>query len=139
MILNGIIAGFVSDIMFQMRIETAAERLGAKVQWVGSIDQLTDVNVDTQLFLKSAMIDHIIDINPQLIIFDLGNNAVPWAEWIPLLKNHPETKQIPVICYGSHVNTENFKKARQTGANEVLARSRFVTVLPKLIQKYVFP
>ena len=124
--------------MFQMRIESAAERLGANVQWVGSIDQLTDLNADTQLLIESAMIDHIIDIKPQLIIFDLGNNSVPWAEWIPLLKNHPETKQIPVVCFGSHVNTEIFKKARQTGADEVLARSRFVTILPKLIQKYVF-
>jgi hypothetical protein len=137
--LNGLIAGFVSDIMFQTRIESAAERLGARVYWVGSANQLTDMNVDTPLFVESVVLDHIIQMEPQLMIFDLGNNAVPWAEWIPLLKSHLETKQIPVICFGSHVNIDIFKKARQTGADEVLARSRFVTVLPKLIQKYILP
>ena len=52
---------------------------------------------------------------------------------------HQEMKQIPVVCFGSHVNTEIFIKARKSGADETLARSRFVNVLPELIQKYVVP
>lgn len=135
--LNGLIAGFVSDLMFQTRIESAAERLGVKVEWVGSAGQVTNTNVDTPLSVESIVLDNIIQMEPQLIIFDLGNNSIPWAELIPLLKSHPELKQTPVVCYGSHVNIEVFKKAQQTGADEVLARSRFVAVLPKLIQKYV--
>jgi DNA-binding NarL/FixJ family response regulator len=136
--LNGIVAGFVSDIMFQTRIESVAERLGVKVLWIGSADQIADIYIDTQLCVGSVVLDHMIQMEPQLIIIDLENNSLPWVEWIPLLKDHPEVKQIPVVCFGSHVNTQIFKKARQIGADEVLARSRFVTTLPKLIQKYVF-
>lgn len=136
--MNDLIVGFVSDIMFQTRIESTAERLGARVELVDSADQVVVMDVDNPTFVESPMLDLIIQLNPQLMIFDLGNTSIPWAEWIPLVKNHPETKQIPVICFGSHVNTEIFRKARQTGADDVLARSRFVTVLPKLIQKYVF-
>lgn len=137
--MNDLIIGFVSDIMFQTRIESTAERLGARVEWVGSADQLVVMDVDSPSLVESPMLDLIIQIKPQLMIFDLGDTSIPWAEWIPLVKNHPGTKQIPVVCFGSHVNTEIFRKARQTGADEVLARSRFVTVLPKLIQKYVLP
>jgi DNA-binding NarL/FixJ family response regulator len=135
---NSQIAGFVSDIMFQTRIESTAEKMGAKVQWIGNDDQITGMNFDTHFYVESVIIDHIMQLKPKLIIFDLGNNSIPWAEWILLLKSHPQMNQIPVVCFGSHVHTEIFKKARQAGADEVLARSRFVTVLPDLIQKYVF-
>ena len=133
-----LIIGFVSDIMFQTRIESVAERLGAKVHWFERADLVNVKNVENQLFVESMVLDNIIQMKPKLIIFDLGDDSVPWAEWITLMKNHPEMKQIPVVCYGSHVDVETFKIARQTGADEVLARSRFVTVLPKLIQSYVF-
>ncbi|MFN2237002.1 MAG: hypothetical protein ACK2U1_22470 [Anaerolineales bacterium] len=137
--MNGLILGFVSDIMFQTRIESTAERLGAKVYWASTTDQVFDLDIDTPLFEESAVLDHISNMEPNLLIFDLGNNSIPWTDWIPLLKNHPKTEEIPVVCFGSHVNTEVFVKARKTGADEVLARSRFVTVLPSLIRKYVFP
>ena len=135
--MKGLIVGFVSDIMFQTRIEIVAEKLGVKVQWFDRADQVNGMDVENTLFVESVVLDHIIQIEPQLIIFDLGDNSVPWEEWITLLKKHPEMKLIPVVCFGSHVDVDTFKIARQTGANEVLARSRFVTVLPKLIQRYV--
>jgi hypothetical protein len=73
----------------------------------------------------------------KLIVFDLGNKLVPWEKWIPCLKTEPATRRIPIICYGSHVFVDTLKKARKLGADEVLARSRFVTVFPELAQKYI--
>jgi CheY-like chemotaxis protein len=138
--LNGEIVGFVNDLMFQTRIESVAERIGVKVYWVGSADQVTKMDVGSPSFLEfeTSMLNLITQIQPKLCLFDLGNNSIPWGAWIPLLKNDPGIKHIPIVCYGSHVDTETFKKARQAGADEVLARSRFVTTLPELIRKYVY-
>jgi hypothetical protein len=72
-----------------------------------------------------------------LLIFDLGNAEIPWRAWIPSIKTVPATRWIPIICFGSHVDVDTLREARQTGADEVVARSRFVTALPELIQKHV--
>ncbi len=78
----------------------------------------------------------LTDWQPVLLIFDLGNTAVPWQKWIPRLKTAPATRQIPILCYGSHVNVEMMTEAKRVGADAVLARSRFVSDLPNLLQKY---
>jgi hypothetical protein len=89
------------------------------------------------LGIEGVLIDQLARLGPKLLIFDLGNAEIPWSAWIPVLKTVPATRRIPVICFGSHVDVDTMKKARQTGANEVVARSRFVTALPALIQKHV--
>jgi hypothetical protein len=71
-----------------------------------------------------------------LLIFDLGNPAIPWKKWIMSLKTNPATRRMPLLCFGSHVDVEAIQAARKAGADEVVARSRFVTALPDLIQKY---
>ena len=137
--MNDVIAAFVADLMFQTRIESVAERLGMRVQWLDSADQVIAMDADSVASLESdeILVNQLTRMLPKLLIFDLGNKAIPWAAWIPVLKTDSVTRQISVICFGSHVDTESLNTARQVGADEVLARSRFVTALPELIQKYV--
>jgi CheY-like chemotaxis protein len=52
---------------------------------------------------------------------------------IARLKSDPETATIPVIAFGSHVNAEALRAAREAGADRVLARSAFVRDLPALL------
>jgi predicted metal-dependent hydrolase len=134
-----VIAAFVADLMFQMRIESAAEKLDLRVRWLENADQVTSTDLDGLIALgpEGILVDQLARMGPILLIFDLGNKAIPWETWIPVLKTTPATRRIPVICYGSHVDVDTLKDARKTGADEVVARSRFVTALPELIQKYI--
>ncbi len=130
---------FVADLMFQTRIESVIKKLGHRVRLVENAGQMLSTDLEGQQTLgpEGILVDQLSRLGPGLLIFDLGNAEIPWAQWIPILKTNPATRRIPVICYGSHVDVDTLKAAKQTGANEVLARSRFVTAMPELIQKHV--
>ena len=133
-----VIVVFVADLMFQTRIESTAENLGYRVKLVENTDQVRSMDLEGLSFLgvEGILIDQLSRLGPRLLIFDLGNEGIPWVEWIPSLKTVPATRRIPILCFGSHVDVNTLQKARQTGADEVLARSRFVTALPEMIQKH---
>lgn len=121
-----IILAFVSDLMFQVKIEQAAQGLGYRVDWIETPGALGE----------ASLLSLVTEKQPDLVIFDLGSPSIPWREWLPELKSDPKGRGVPVICYGSHVDIGSTRAARSAGAEAVLARSRFVTALPELIQKY---
>jgi CheY-like chemotaxis protein len=134
-----LIVVFVADLMFQLRIESTIENLGYRVKLVENAEQMIPQDMDALpvLGVDGVLVDQLARLGPSLMIFDLGNDRIPWAEWIPIIKTVPATRRIPVICFGSHVAIDTLKKARATGADEVLARSRFVSAMPELIQKHL--
>jgi predicted metal-dependent hydrolase len=139
-----IITGFVKDIYFTIKIEAAADRLGFAVRWIDSLDQLDAPPILSPVRQygeplagpEGQLIAILSRLNPALIIFDLGNTAIPWLEWLNLITAVPATRNIPVLCFGSHRDVQAMQAAKAAGASAVLARSRFVTDLPGLIQQY---
>jgi hypothetical protein len=136
-----LVLGFVSDLIFAVKIERAAVGLGFQVDWVENAGQIVPPQsaggpADPFDGPAGPLIDTISQRQPCLLIFDLGNAAIPWREWLPLLKSSPATRRIPLLCYGSHVDAGTLTEARRCGADSVLARSRFASDLPHLIEKY---
>jgi uncharacterized protein len=132
-----LIVGFVADLMFQVKIELTAERLDYKVSWIERSNQLAQLATNAaQMSPDEMLIERLSDWQPALMILDLGNQEIPWRSWVTLIKSTPATRRIPLICYGSHEDAESLQAARRGGADIVLARSRFVTDLAELIQKY---
>jgi uncharacterized protein len=136
-----LVLGFVADLIFAVKIEQAAAGLGFQVDWVERGEQIVPplpAGEPLEPFDGPAgpLIDTISQRQPSLLIFDLGNLAVPWREWLPLLKSSPATRRIPLLCYGSHVDADTLAEARRRGADAVLARSRFASDLPHLLKKY---
>lgn len=137
-----LVLGFVADLMFAVKIEQAATGLGFQVDWVERGEQVVaplpaGEAAEPLDGPAGALIDYVSQRQPNLLIFDLGNQAIPWREWLPLLKSSPATRRIPLMCYGSHVDADTLSIARSCGADAVLARSRFASDLPHLIQKYI--
>jgi hypothetical protein len=139
-----LIVGFIADLIFQAKVEVAAEKLGFQVRWIESAEQLAPGEAEVarkQLgeALEGAgavLIDQLTTWRPALLIFDLGNQGVPWRHWVALLKTSAATRRLPVLCYGPHVNSEALQAAQAAGANSVVTRSRLVDNLPSLIQQY---
>lgn len=133
-----IIVAFVADLMFQTRVESTAQKLGYQIHWFESIPKLDDAPEDIRaaLGIEGILVDKLTRLGPNLLIFDLGNDTIPWKQWILALKTVPATRRIPLICFGSHVDVGSLQAARKAGADDVVARSRFITALPELIQKY---
>ncbi len=77
---------------------------------------------------------------PVLILLDL--HAIPADEWlleVRRAKALPQSKLIPIYAFGSHVDTETLKLARQAGCDHVWARSRFVQELPQVVAAAIDP
>lgn len=139
-----IIVGFVADLMFSSKIQNAAAGAGFQVKWIERADQFGGQPTpgrkeppgellhgrDGQLFQQ------ITSWQPILLLFDLTNTAVPWVEWLPVLKSSPATRRIPIIAFGPHEDVDLFQSAKSRGADAVYARSRFFADLPKLLQKH---
>ena len=126
-----VILGFIENLMFSTRVESVVESLGFKMEWMEQGDQ------DSALSGENTLLNRIIQLAPVLILVDLGMGAISWGTVIQQIKSTPSTKQIPVICFGSHMDADTLKLARQAGADEVVARSRFFSALPKLIQGHI--
>lgn len=134
---------FITDLNSYVRIESAAEITGFEVHQVESAEAFGPPDVESlgRQFAeplagrKYQLIETITQIQPRLMIFDLSNQAIPWEAWIQVITSVPATRRIPVLCFGSHVDVETLKKARQAGATLVVPRSKFFRDLPELIQK----
>lgn len=141
---NPLILAFVKELNSTVRIETAALSLGMNVEVIETANQiapsdgrsLTPQTAEHLWGRGAALLEKITRINPALIIFDLGNENIPWEDWISLITSAPATRRIPVIGFGPHVEVENLRIAKKAGAIDVVSRSGFFSNLPGLVQKY---
>jgi CheY-like chemotaxis protein len=104
-----------------VRIENAVRAAGAR-----------PVVVETGSALWDA-----IERWPEMVIVDLS--AAGWEEPVRRAKALPHTKTIPIIAFGSHVDTDTLRAARQAGCDHAWARSRFTSDLPALLAKVLHP
>jgi len=141
---SSIILAFIADLNSSVRLESAAQLLGYKVIFIERMEQITppEEPVSGRQYAEhligpgAVLIDLVTLRKPALIVFDLGNQAIPWLDCINLLTSAPATRRIPVICFGPHVETDKLQAAKDAGARDALARSRFFTDLPDVIKKY---
>ncbi len=138
-----LVVAFVADLMFTSKIENVIRGLGYRVRWVSKARDIS-LQAPEQAGRpgerlhgeQGDLFDKITSWQPALLLFDLGNEDIPWQRWIPVLKSSPATRRIPVLAYGSHVNVAMLKVAKEAGADQVLARSRFTTDMPQLLQTH---
>jgi CheY-like chemotaxis protein len=113
----------LSDLMFTVKIQEAAKRAGLDVIFVKSREDA----------LKQARLD------PAVMIIDLNGTGVDAVELISTLKGDPETSQIDLIGYVSHVQADLKQAAQEKGCDTVIARSAFSQNLPTILKRYAGP
>lgn len=138
------ILAFVADLFFLTRIESVSENIGLKLETVSSV---TDISSSAQnesnrpgealAGVDGALFRRLAEDRPALILFDLNNAQVPWRRWIAQLKTSPATRRIPILAFGAHMDVETMTAAAEAGADEVVARSRFTSELPHLLEKHL--
>jgi CheY-like chemotaxis protein len=110
-----------TDLFFWVRIESVVRAAGALPVMVGDGDALWQA----------------IDRWPELVIIDLA--MAGWEEPVRRAKNLPHTRHIPIIAFGSHVEVQALRAAREAGCDYAWARSRFTSELPDLLQRVLHP
>lgn len=117
---NRKVLAVVDDLLFTVKIADAAKRVGLDVDFVKSEKDI------------SEKAQH----RPLMVILDLNTNAVQPLKLISTLKSAPETKNISIIGFLSHVQGELKQKAQEAGANIVMARSAFSQNLQQILKRH---
>lgn len=139
-----LILAFVADLMFTMRISQVAEHIGYRVEWIESAAELGPIRPKDEPETpgellhgrEGSLFELVTGAQPALLLFDLNNAAIPWREWIAALKSAAATRRFPIMCFGPHEDVATMTAAKSTGADVVLARSRFTADMPALFQRY---
>ena len=109
-----IVLAVVDGLLFQAKIQAAAAPLGVEVRIARTLAQAQDAWSD-----------------PAVVIVDLNLASADPLEVVRALRaQHPA---VPIIGYGSHVQTELLAQARAAGCTRVLPRSAFAHQLPSLL------
>lgn len=114
------IAAVVSDLIFATKITSTAGTVGADVQIVRSLDQLS-------AWLEGG--------GGAMALVDLEADAVDPMAAVRACHLH----RVHVVAFGSHVRADLMEAARKAGADRVVARSAFVRELPALLAGFPLP
>jgi DNA-binding NarL/FixJ family response regulator len=109
------------DMMFTSRITGTAHDLGLSIKTARAVDPL-------KTLVQSE--------RPGCVIVDLANPGLVIGDLIGWLLEtcSPAPK---VVAYGSHVDAETLRRAREAGCDVVLPRSKFVTELPNKLREWL--
>jgi len=112
------IVAVVDDLFFASKIRGTAEHVGVSVAFARSADGVSEI------------IQHDI---PSLIICDLHSQKINPIQLAKTLKAKGETRDIPLLGFFSHVQTELQRDAQQAGFDRVIPRSVFASSLIKIL------
>ena len=108
----------IDDLLFSIKISTAAKGLGADVY-----------------FERAAhmVLPRIREKRPSLVIFDLNSNRLEPMQRIAEMKADAELRDVRTLGYVSHVDSATIAAARAAGIDDVLARSAFSARLAEIL------
>jgi CheY-like chemotaxis protein len=114
-----IILTVVEDLVFLSKIEQTARLLNLAVRRMDPSEG-SCVKADEQ---------------PRAVILDLNHRSIHPLELVRKWKCDAATKDIPILGFVSHVQTDLITAAREAGCDIVLARSAFTQQLPQLLER----
>jgi DNA-binding NarL/FixJ family response regulator len=110
----GRVVALTDDLFFQMKLAETAKQLGVEVK----------VATNGDAFLE------LLASEPKLVIVDLNARSKPIAA---IEKLRQTSKEVRVVGFLSHVQTELAAQAQAAGCNEVLPRSSFTQNLAAIL------
>ncbi len=114
------VVAVLNDLFFRVKIQEAAKRAGVELVIVQSQGEALAQAKD----------------QPAVMILDLNDVKTEPLNTIEKLKGDEETRNISLLGYVSHVQTDLIKTAQEKGCDVVMARSAFSQNLPKLLSRY---
>lgn len=111
--MGGVVA-LMDDLFFQMKLAETAKHVGVEVKMAANGDALLG----------------LMERQPKLVIVDLNARSQPLQV---IEKLRQSSKDIRVVGFLSHVQTDLAAQAQAAGCNEVLPRSSFTQNLAAIL------
>jgi len=112
------IIAVVDDMFFAAKIRAVAEAVGVEISCPRS---------------KEVLIQKARETKPRLIVVDLHNQKFDSNELAGELKSDEQLRDIRILGFFSHVQTELQRNALAAGFDQVIPRSVFARDLPKIL------
>jgi CheY-like chemotaxis protein len=108
----------VDDLIFSIKMKTAAKHLGVEIYFERS---------------KDNVLQTVREKRPSLVIFDLNSERLAPMAAIAAMKADPGLERIRTLGFVSHVDAAAIEAARAAGIDQVLARSAFTSRLEEIL------
>ena len=112
------IIAVVDDMFFASKIRAVAEAVGVEISFPRS---------------KEAIIEKAREMRPQLVLVDLHNQRVDSVALAKDMKADEQLREIPLLGFFSHVQTELQRNAVDAGFDQVVPRSIFSRDLGQIV------
>jgi PleD family two-component response regulator len=116
--MSGVIIAVVDDMFFASKIRAVAEAVGAEISFPRS---------------REALVEKAHETKPQLIIVDLHSQKFDPVALGKELKADEALREVPLVGFFSHVQTELKRNALDAGFDQVVPRSVFSRDLPNIL------
>ena len=116
--MSGVIIAVVDDMFFVSKIRAVADAGGIVISFPRS---------------REALLEKALEARPRLILVDLHNQKVDAVALARDLKSDERLREVPLVGFFSHVQTELMRNALDAGFDQVLPRSVFARDLPKIM------
>lgn len=112
------IIAIVDDLFFASKIRGTAEQVGVTTSFPRTAD---------------AVFENAAQAKPSLILCDLHSQKIDVVGLAKKLKVDESTRDVPLIGFFSHVQTELERAANEAGFDRVIPRSVFARDLAKIL------
>ena len=111
------VVALVDDLFFQSKLVESAKQVGVELRTCSTAE---------------ALAEQIAGGTPRLVIVDLNARGNPIEA---LRRVQAMGREIPLIAYLSHVQTDLAESARAAGCREVMPRSKFTRELATILSR----
>lgn len=111
------VVALVDDLFFQSKLVESAKQVGVELRTCSTAE---------------ALAEQIAGGMPRLVIVDLNARGNPIEA---LRRVQAMGREIPLIAYLSHVQTDLAESARAAGCREVMPRSKFTRELATILSR----
>jgi CheY-like chemotaxis protein len=108
----------LDDLLFSVKISTAAKALGVDVHFERT---------------PGGVVAAVRDKQPSLVVFDLNSRRMQPLAAMAEMKADPALAGVRTLGFVSHVDTASIEAARAAGIDRVLARSAFADRLAEIL------
>jgi CheY-like chemotaxis protein len=112
----GRVVALIDDLFFQMKVAETAKRVG----------------VEFKVAANGEVLAGMLNAPTKLVIVDLNAKSDPLAT---IARLRATQKELPIVSFLSHVQTELATQARAAGSTEVLPRSLFTQNLASILER----
>ncbi|MBT3267126.1 hypothetical protein HN371_08245 [Candidatus Poribacteria bacterium] len=108
----------VADLFLFAKLREGAISLGYEATGAGNID-IARKKLAEEQFLA--------------VLLSFNKDGFDWEGLLAHVRSTPETRELPVLAFGSHVDTAAFKRAKELGADMVAPNSQIASDFPYVL------